>query len=75
MNKYTKSQKPLEAMLDIDSDRVPGWNDFLQLHSQLQSFEESEENFDPRKSSEILKEFKELISPQDYNTVVRDFNS
>lgn len=35
MNKFTKSQKTLEAMLDIDIDRVPGFDQFLHLFFQL----------------------------------------
>ena len=62
-------------MLDIDIDRVPGWNNFLELNSQLRLLGASEEGFDPRRSAEILKEFENLVSPKDYNAVVRDFKS
>lgn len=75
MNKYTKCQKTLEALLDIDFDTVPGWNDYLILNSQLQDLKDVEESFDPRKSHHILDEFKHLISPQEYNAIVRDFKS
>ena len=75
MNKVTNSQKTMEALLDIDFDRVPGWENFLKLYSQLQGFEDSAESFDPRKSNEILKEFRNLISPTDYNQVLRDFKA
>lgn len=73
MNKFVKSHKTLEALLSIDIDRVVGFEDFLDLFFQLQGFESAEETFDPRKSNNILKEFKNLISPTDYNMVVRDF--
>ena len=33
----------------------------------------AEECFDPRKSYHILDEFKQLMNPNDYNSVVRDF--
>ena len=62
-------------MLAIDFDIVPGWNNFLVLYEQCQQFTDAEENFDPRKSCHILDEFKLLVSPQDYNSVVRDFKS
>ena len=75
MNKSVKSHKTMEALLDINFDKVPGWDEFLKLNNQLQGFEDSEESFDPRKSNEILKEFRNLISPNDYNQVVRDFNA
>ena len=57
----------MEALLDIDFDKVPGWDEFIKLHQSLQGFEEGGEQFDPRKSSEILKEFRNLVSPSDYN--------
>ena len=63
----------MEALLDIDFDRVPGWDEFIKLHQSLQGFEEGSEHFDPRRSNEILNDFKSLISPHDYNQVVRDF--
>ena len=73
MNKSVKSFRTMEALLDIDFDRVPGWDEYIKLYQSLQGLEESEGQFDPRKSSEILKEFRNLISPNDYNQVVRDF--
>lgn len=73
MNKAVKSQQTMEALLDIDFENVPGWTNFVQLYAQLKGFEDAEESFDPRKSNEILKEFRNLVSPHDYNQVVRDF--
>ena len=67
MNKSVKSKRTMEALLDIDFDKVPGWDEFIKLHQSLQGFEEGGEQFDPRKSSEILKEFRNLVSPSDYN--------
>ena len=43
MNKSVKSHKTMEALLDIDFDRVPGWDNFVSLYNQLQGFGESEE--------------------------------
>lgn len=73
MNKFTKCHKTMEALLDIDIDHVPGFKDYIQLYFQLQGLESSEDSFDPRRSNNILKDFKDLISEQDYNSVVRDF--
>jgi ankyrin repeat protein len=39
------------------------------------SFEQSEEQFDPRKSLDILKEFRQLMNPQDYNQICHDFKT
>ena len=75
MNKFTKCNKTLEALLEIDIDHAPGFDNFLKLFFQLQGLESTEESFDPRRSNNILKEFKELINPSDYNSVVRDFKS
>jgi len=73
MNKAVHSQKTLEALLKIDFETVPGWDNFIKLHDQLQGFEESDEHFDPRKSEPILKQFRELLEPKVYKSVVRDF--
>ena len=73
MNKAVHSQKTLEALLNIDFETVPGWDNFLKLHDQLQGFEDSDEHFDPRKSNGILKQFRELLEPKIYASVVRDF--
>jgi hypothetical protein len=75
MNKFTKCNKTLEALLDIDIDHVEGFDQFLTLFFQLQGLESVEASFDPRRSNNILKDFRELISPQDYNSVVRDFKA
>lgn len=61
--------------MTIDIDHVPNHDHFVKLYFQLQGFENVEETFDPRRCNNILKEFKDLISPQDYNSVVRDFNA
>jgi hypothetical protein len=73
MSKFTKSLKTLETLLDIDIDRVPGWDSFISLFFQLQPLQMSCEHFDPRRSNTILKEFKTLMHPNDYNQTVRDF--
>ena len=67
MNKFTKCLKTLEAILDIDIDRCPGFESFLPLFFQVIGFEQSDEQFDPRKSLDILKEFKQLMNPKVYN--------
>jgi len=73
MNKFTRSQKTLETMLDIDMDRCPGFDQFLPLFFQVQGFEMGDEVFDPRKSSEVLKEFRQLMNPRDYNQICSEF--
>lgn len=73
MSKFTKSLKTLESILDIQIDKVPGYDEFLKLYFQLQPLQSDSEKFDPRKSNEILKEFKNLMHPNDYNQVIRDF--
>lgn len=75
MNKFTKCHKTLEALLKIDIDVVEGFDQFLQLFMQIQNFENAEDTYDPRRSVNILHEFKQLISPRDYDQVVRDFKS
>lgn len=73
MNKFTKCQKTLEALLSIDIDLVPGFDQFLPLYMQVQNFENVEDTFDPRRSVGILDDFRQLISQKEYNQVVRDF--
>ena len=75
MNKYTKCQKTLEALLDIDFDTVPGWKDYLILSKELSDLKDIEESFDPRRSYHILDEFKHLVREQEYNSILRDFKS
>lgn len=73
MSKFTNSFKTLEALLEIDFDTVPGFDNFLKMYFDMQTLENSEECFDPRKSSDILTDFKKFMSPKDYNLVLRDF--
>ena len=75
MNKFTKCQKTLEAMLKIDINDVPGFDQFLPLFMQIQVFESVDDTYDPRRSVHILEDFKQLISPRDYDQVVRDFKA
>ena len=42
MNKSVKSYRTMEALLDIDFDRVPGWEEYIKLYQSLQGLEESE---------------------------------
>ena len=58
MNKFTKCTKTLEALLTIDIDVVPGFDQFLTLFMQLQNFESAEDTYDPRRSVPILQDFK-----------------
>lgn len=58
MAKGTNSLKTLEAILDIDVDHVPGFDQFYDLFTQLQCFELAEETFDPRRSANVLSEFR-----------------
>jgi hypothetical protein len=67
MAKGTNSLKTLEAILDIDIDKVPGFNSFFDLFTQLQGFELPEETFDPRRSANVLSEFKQLMRPDEFN--------
>ena len=75
MNKFTKCQKTLEALLQIDIDNVTGFDQFMPLFMQIQIFENAEDTYDPRRSVHILSEFKQLISPKEYDQVVRDFKA
>ena len=43
MNKFTNSNKTLEAVLSIDIDHVPGMDQFLKLFFQIQDLENKEE--------------------------------
>ena len=70
-----RSKRAPDNWLDIDIDKVPGFDSFLRLFFQLQGFESADQSFDPRRSNNILKDFKELISESDYNSVVRDFKT
>ncbi len=67
MAKGTNSLRTLEAILDIDIDNVPGFNLFFDLFTQLQGFELTEETFDPRRSANVLSEFRQLMRPSEYN--------
>ena len=62
-------------MLKIDLDAVPGFDQFLSLFMQVQVFEAVDDTYDPRRSVQILDDFKNLISPRDYDQVVRDFRA
>lgn len=73
MAKGTNSLKTLEAILDIDIDRVPGFNSFFDLFTQLQGFELAEETFDPRRSANVLNEFKQLMRPNEFNFICKEF--
>ena len=68
MSKFTKCFKCIEALLNIDIDKVEGYDQFLHLYFELQLLETSDERkFDPRKYNGILAEFKHLMSPREYN--------
>lgn len=67
MAKGTNSLRTLEAILDIDIDNVPGFSFFYDLFTQLQGFELAEETFDPRRSANVLSEFRQLMRPSEYN--------
>ena len=73
MAKGTNSLKTLEAILDIDVDQVPGFGQFFDLFTQLQCFELAEETFDPRRSANVLLEFKQLMRPSEFNLICREF--
>jgi len=74
MSKYTKCYKTLEAILNINIDLVPGTEDFLTLFFQIQELESKEDmKFDPRKYKNVLAEFKHLLSPDDYNRIIKEF--
>lgn len=74
MSKQTKCFKTIEAVLTIEIDEVPGLKMFTDLFFQVQELESSHESqFDPRKYSDILAEFKHLLSESDYSRIVREF--
>ena len=57
----------MESLLRLDIDAVEGFDQFLSLFMQIQNFENAEDTYDPRRSVHILDDFKQLISPTDYN--------
>jgi hypothetical protein len=75
MSKFTKCFKCVEALLGFDLETDPeGYDEFLKLFFELQLLETSEERkFDPRKYRGILAEFKHLLSPKEYDAVLKDF--
>jgi hypothetical protein len=74
MSKFTKCFMTVEALLNIDIDIVPCYDQFLSLFFQVQDLESKEEaKFDPRKYKNVLSEFKHLLSPADFNRVLKDF--
>ena len=75
MSKYTKCFKAVEAVLCIQIDEVPNLKMFNDLFFQVQELEGAHESsFDPRKYSEILSEFKHLLSVGDYNRIIKEFD-
>ena len=74
MSKFTKSFKCIEALLKFDIDIVEGYDQFLSLFFELQMLETTEERkFDPRKYNGVLAEFKHLLNPHEYNSILKDF--
>jgi len=75
MSKFTKSFKAVEALLTIEIDTVPGSKEFNKLFFELLELENKEDaKFDPRKYKDVLGEFKHLLSHEDYNRVIKEFN-
>lgn len=58
MSKFTNSFKTLEAILDLQFDKVPGFETFNKLFTCLQQFEMPEETFDARRCASVLDDFK-----------------
>jgi ankyrin repeat protein len=73
MAKGTNSLKTLEAILDIDIDKVNGYDLFYDVFTQLWAFELPEERFDPRRCNNVLAEFRQLMRPDEFNGICRDF--
>lgn len=73
MSKFTNSFKTMEAILDIEMDQVPGFESFLDLYFQLQCFEVAEETFDPRRSANVLSDYKKLVKPAEWNIIAKEF--
>ena len=76
MSKFTKCFKTLDAMLNIDLENAPDFNNFIGLFFQIQDLENAaEQKFDPRKYKNVLSEFEHLLSPKDYNRVKKEFKT
>ena len=74
MSKYTKCFKCIEALLHIDIEEVDDYDRFLAYFFELQMLETREERkFDPRKYKNVLADFKHLLSPNQYNMIIKDF--
>lgn len=74
MSKHAKCYKTIETILTIEIDEVPGLKQFHDLFFQIQELENKEDSsFDPRKYKEILKEFRHLLSKEDYRRIVKEF--
>jgi ankyrin repeat protein len=74
MSKFTKCFKTVEALLTIDIDLVSNTEDFQKLFFSIQDLENKEDmKFDPRKYKHVLAEFQHLLSPADYNRIIKEF--
>ena len=55
---------------------LEGYDEFLKLFFELQLIETTDERkFDPRKYNNILSEFKHLMCPLEYGSIVKDFKT
>lgn len=75
MSKYTQCYKALTMLLDIKIDSVPGYDQFLKLYFEIGGLDNADQRpeFDPRKTSDLLSEFKHLLLPKDFNQSLKEF--
>ena len=75
MSKYTKCFSTMKILLDIGVDNEPGYDDFLTNYFEIGSLDSSEGRapIDPRKSSNIIREFEHLLEKTEFNNIMKDF--
>jgi hypothetical protein len=68
MSKYTNCYKTLTLLLDIKIDKAPEYESFLKMFFEIGGIDDPEQKpaFDPRKTTDILKEFQHLLLPNDF---------
>ena len=77
MSKFTNCYRCLQALLHININEEMEYNQFLKNYFEIGALDRADGRapFDPRKSSQILKEFEHLLNPKEFNQIVKDFKS
>jgi hypothetical protein len=78
MSKFTTCYKFLQALLSINIDNAPGYDDFLHLYFELSVLgvnkgETSSTFIDPRKSQNLIGEFEHLLEAGEFKSIVKEF--